>query len=206
MSKFKIKICGVQDLNISRHCIKSNVDFLGFIFNVKESPRNIDFAKARDILSSVSNEIETVVVVKNPSEETILSIKNLPFSYIQIHGDFNPDEIERIKKLSKKKIIKAFNLQNKIDINEIEKYSKLSDFYLFDSKSSGSGISFDWSLLNNITFSREFFLSGGLNIENINDAISSVNTNYFDLSSGVEDEKHVKNEVKITDLLKKIKK
>ena len=76
---------------------------------------------------------------------------------------------------------------------------------MFDSLSSGSGKTFNWSLLKNITLSRDFFLSGGLNIENINEAISVVKTNYFDLSSGVEDKNHVKNEVKITDLLNKIK-
>ncbi len=190
---------------IARHCIKSNVDYLGFIFNVTESPRNIDFYLASEILNSVSKEIQTVAVTKNPSKETILSIKKLPFSYIQVHGDLTPDEIKQIKKLSNKKIIKAFNLQNDINTDYIEKYSKFSDYYLFDSISSGSGKSFNWSLLKNITLSRDFFLSGGLNIKNIKEAISSVKTNYFDLSSGVEDKNHVKNEGKITDLLDKIK-
>ena len=205
MTKYKIKICGVKDLKIARHCIKSNVDYLGFIFNVKESPRNIDFDLANKILNSVSEEIETVAVTKNPNEDTILSIKKLPFSYIQVHGNLTPYEIEKIKKLSNKKIIKAFNLKNDLDSDYIEKYSKFSDYYLFDSLSSGSGKTFNWSLLKNITFSRDFFLSGGLNIDNINEAISLVKTNYFDLSSGVEDKNHVKNEVKITDLLNKIK-
>tara|TARA_Y100000817_G_C16857106_1_gene544434 strand:+ start:2317 stop:2937 length:621 start_codon:yes stop_codon:yes gene_type:complete len=205
VNNIKIKICGVKDLKIAKHCIRSNVDFLGFILNVKESPRNIDFNLANEILKLVNKKIETVAVTKNPSEETVLSIKELPFSYIQVHGNLAPDEIERIKKISNKKIIKAFNLKDEIDTQYIEKYSKFSDYYLFDSISSGSGKSFKWSLLKNIRLSRDFFLSGGLNIENIKEAISLVNTNYFDLSSGVEDKNHVKNEVKITDLLNKIK-
>ena len=205
MSDIKLKICGVNNIKIINHCIDLGIDFVGFIFNVKESHRNIDFDTAKNILSLIHNKIETVVVTKNPTKETILSIAKLPCSYVQIHGNFSPDEINKIKKLSNKKIITAFNLKDKINSEYIESYADVSDFYLLDSISSGSGASFDWSLLKNISLSRNFFLSGGLNKKNIRHAISSVKTNYFDLSSGVENKKHVKDENKITDLLEEIR-
>ena len=84
----------------------------------------------------------------------------------------------------------------------ISNYEDLSDFFLFDSKHSGSGIKFDWSLLNNITSKKEFFLSGGLNLDNLKNAMNNVNTLYFDISSGVEKSTGVKDTSKIADIMK----
>ena len=96
----------------------------------------------------------------------------------------------------------SFNINDRSDLDNVSDYEDLSDFYLFDSKSSGSGIIFDWSLLNEINSKNEYFLSGGLNSENLKSAINNVNTHYFDISSGVEKTTGVKDTSKIADIMK----
>ena len=65
-------------------------------------------------------------------------------------------------------------------------YKDIADFYLLDSKSSGSGEIFDWGILGDKQINKDFFLSGGLNPHNISKAIERTGTKYIDVSSGVE--------------------
>ena len=201
MKKLKIKICGITDLVVANFCINQKVDYLGFVF-YDSSPRNISVDDAKVILSYISNKIYTVAVTKNPSDDLLYSLEQLPFEYLQVHGVVSIERLKTIRKIVNKKIIMSFNINDQSDLDNISNYEDLSDFFLFDSKNSGSGIKFDWSLLNNITSKKEYFLSGGLNLDNLKNAMNNVNTLYFDISSGVEKSTGVKDTSKIADIMK----
>ena len=201
MKDLKIKICGITDLATANFCINNKVNYLGFVF-YEPSPRNISIDHAKLILDDVSNKIDKVAVTKDPSDDLLFSLKPLPFEYLQVHGDISIERLQAIKNIINKKIIMSFNINNLSDLDNVSDYEDLSDFFLFDSKSSGSGIKFDWSLLNEIYSKKEYFLSGGLNSENLKNAINNVNTHYFDISSGVENTTGVKDTSKIADIMK----
>ena len=201
MKDLKIKICGITDLATANFCINKKVNYLGFVF-YEPSPRNISIDHARLILEDIGNKIKKVAVTKDPSDDLLFSLEQLPFEYLQVHGDISIKRLQAIKKIINKKIIMSFNINNQSDLEYISNYEDHSDFFLFDSKSSGSGIKFDWSLLNGINSKNDYFLSGGLNSENLKSAINNVNTHYFDISSGVEKTTGVKDTSKIADIMK----
>ena len=201
MKDLKIKICGITDVTTANFCINKNVNYLGFVF-YEPSPRNISIDHARLILEDISNKISKVAVTNNPSDNLLSSLEPLPFEYLQVHGNISIERLQVIKKIINKKIIMSFNINDQSDLDNVSNYEDLSDFFLFDSKSSGSGIKFDWSLLNQINSEKEYFLSGGLNSENLKSAINNVNTHYFDISSGVEKTTGVKDTSKIADIIK----
>ena len=200
MKDLKIKICGITDVATANFCINKNVNYLGFVF-YEPSPRNISIDHARLILEDISNKISKVAVTNNPSDNLLSSLEPLPFEYLQVHGNISIERLQVIKKIINKKIIMSFNINDRSDLDNVSNYEDLSDFFLFDSKSSGSGIKFDWSLLNQINSEKEYFLSGGLNSENLKSAINNVNTHYFDISSGVENTTGVKDTSKIADIM-----
>ena len=200
MKDLKIKICGITDLATANFCINKKVNYLGFVF-YEPSPRNISIDHAKLILEDIGNKINKVAVTKDPSDDLLFSLKPLSFEYLQVHGDVSIERLQAIKKIINKKIIMSFNISNQSDLDNVSNYEDLSDFFLFDSKSSGSGIKFDWSLLNQINSEKEYFLSGGLNSENLKNAINNVNTHYFDISSGVENTTGVKDTSKIADIM-----
>ena len=201
MKDLKIKICGITDLATANFCINNKVNYLGFVF-YEPSPRNISIDHARLILEDIGNKINKVAVTKDPSDDLLFSLEPLPFEYLQVHGDISITRLQAIKKIINKKIIMSFNINDQSDLDNVSDYEGLSDFFLFDSKSSGSGIKFNWSLLNQINSEKEYFLSGGLNSENLRSAINNVNTHYFDISSGVEKTTGVKDTSKIADIIK----
>ena len=201
MKNLKIKICGITDLATANFCINKKVNYLGFVF-YEPSPRNISIDNANIILGDIGNKINRVAVTNNPSDSLLSLLKSLPFEYLQVHGNISVERLEGIKKIINKKIIMSFNINNQSDLDNVSNYEDLSDFFLFDSKSSGSGIKFDWSLLNGINLEKEYFLSGGLSPENLKSAINNVNTHYFDISSGVEKTTGVKDTSKIADIMK----
>ena len=201
MKDLKIKICGITDLATANFCINKKVNYLGFVF-YEPSPRNISIDHAKLILEDIGNKINKVAVTKDPSDDLLFSLKPLSFEYLQVHGDVSIERLQAIKNIVNKKIIMSFNINDQSDLDNVSNYEDLSDFFLFDSKSSGSGIKFDWSLLNQINSEKEYFLSGGLNSENLKSAINNVNTHYFDISSGVEKTTGVKDTSKIADIMK----
>jgi len=126
--------------------------------------------------------------------------------YVQLHGNENNTYISKLKKKNNVTIIKAIDIDNKNDLQKIELYTEV-DFFLFDYKSKnnelpgGNAKSFDWSILKNINISKPWFISGGINKNNINNLLEILNPYGIDISSGVEDRPGIKNAKKIKEIV-----
>ncbi len=210
MSENFVKICGVNSEDIAIHAINVNADYLGFIF-YPDSPRNISFEESSTIIHKIKDKVTTVAVTVNPDDSIIKKIIEIGFSMIQLHGNESLERIREIKSLSSLKIIKSFGIENAVDLEKTNAYVDAVDYLLFDAKPNeselpgGNAKTFNWSSLNGYVSRKEFFLSGGLNIENVETAVNSNLTNFFDVSSGVESSPGVKDKQKISAFIKKIK-
>ena len=210
MSENFVKICGVNSEDIAIHAINVNADYLGFIF-YPDSPRNISFEESSTIIHKIKDKVTTVAVTVNPDDSIIKKIIEIGFSMIQLHGNESIERVRKIKSLSSLKIIKSFGIENAVDLEKTNTYVDAVDYLLFDAKPNeselpgGNAKTFNWSSLNGYVSRKEFFLSGGLNIENVETAVNSNLTNFFDVSSGVESSPGVKDKQKISTFIKKIK-
>ena len=210
MSENYVKICGVRSEETAVHAINSNADYLGFIF-YPQSPRNISFEDSSAIIKKIKDKVSTVAVTVNPDDATINKIMEIGFSTIQLHGNEALERVREIKGSSSLKIIKSFGIGNKADIEKTKVFEDVIDYFLFDAKPNktdlpgGNAKKFEWSFLNEFSSKKKFFLSGGLNIENVETAVNSNFTNFFDVSSGVESSPGVKDKQKISEFINKIK-
>ena len=111
-------------------------------------------------------------------------IQDLPFDYYQLY-DCSPEEIKRIKEKYKKKIITAFTITEKKDVNKYKLFSEVTDIYLFDSKGYEKSASFDHSLLKDIKLNKKLMLAGNIQF---NDNLKKYEkiADFIDLSGGLE--------------------
>ncbi|MCM8792642.1 MAG: phosphoribosylanthranilate isomerase [Candidatus Omnitrophica bacterium] len=185
-SRVKIKICGITNLEDAIEAIEAGCDALGFIF-YRKSPRYISEAKAIQIINWIPKRIKKVGVFVNEKEMTIKKIADfLKLDILQLHGDESADFCNRFKDY---KVIKAIRVRDKSSLNNIDRYPVWG--VLFDKYESslfgGTGKVFDWSLLKNIELKdKVFFLSGGLNINNVRNAIRTLHPDWVDASSSLE--------------------
>ena len=200
----KIKLCGFNDINSLECAIENSCDFLGFVF-VKNSVRNINYQQANIFAKFIPKNISKVAVAVNASIDEIEKINNsLQPNFFQFHGEENLQYIHRFKeKYPNIKIIKAFSIQENKDLESIEIFENSVDYFLFDNKSPGSGDKFDWDLLKNISSQKPWFLSGGINIGNIDNALKKTNAKFFDISSGIEKIRGQKSPELIKNLMEK---
>ena len=166
----KIKICGVIRLCDIDYINEAQPDYVGFVF--AKSSRKIEIAQAEKFKSLLDKNIIAVGVFVNEKIELINQIvSNNIIDVVQLHGSETNDYITQIKAPT----IKA--------IRPNETPNVISDFLLFDNVTAGSGQTFDWNLLPKTN--KPYFLAGGINIDNI-DAAMSLNPFGIDMSSGVE--------------------
>jgi phosphoribosylanthranilate isomerase len=160
----KIKVCGMKYPENISEVAALQPDFMGFIC-YERSPRHVGDT---DLLDTSPGIIRTGVFV-NAGEETIKSlIDRCNFGAIQLHGDERPEFCDLFK--DKVTVIKAFGVDEAFDFEQLSEFEESVDYFLFDTKTSkhgGSGLTFDWKLLDNYTLDIPFFLSGGLSPENI---------------------------------------
>ncbi len=202
------KICGLKEINTVEICEKNKVDFFGMIFYEK-SPRYITLKKAKELVDFSKNKnITPVGVFVNKDLEVVKNfIKKLDLKIIQLHGKENEEYIKDIKNNSDLKVIKSVPIKIKEDIKKINNYQS-NDYLLLDYKSGkndlpgGNARQFDWSLLLDLKINKPWFLSGGINISNINKIKNYTNPNGIDLSSGVEESPGIKNIRMINNLFK----
>jgi len=202
----QVKLCGFTESQSLLSAIENNADFIGFVFYDK-SPRNITPANAAELAKLIPSHIQKVAVVVNPSLELLHDIASgLRPQYFQLHGVDDKKRILEIKKsFPAIKIIKAFAISKKIDLEQSLDFIDVSDIFLFDNATSGSGKSFDFNFLQNFSCSKNWFLSGGLNINNIEEALKITGAKMIDISSGIEKVRGEKSPQLIQKIMHKIK-
>lgn len=202
----KIKLCGFTEQKSIKTAIDYGCDFIGVVF-VKNSVRYVDPEKSKELSKIISHNIQRVAVIANESLENIQKInQNFQPNFLQLHGDENIEYIRELRKIFPKIfIIKAFAISNKNYLDYIKNFENEVDYYLLDNKNPGSGKNFDWNLLKDFKSQKPYFLSGGININNIDEAFKILNPEYIDISSGIEEERGIKSSKLIIEILKKIK-
>ncbi len=178
----KIKICGLTKVEETRYLNENHVDFAGMVLFFPKSKRNISIDKAKAIIDTLSDEIKKVAVVVSPSVEEIKQIEDAGFDYVQIHGKLSKELLEEIHI----PVLKAFNI---VDVGQYETYHDCKQIagYVFDAIEPGSGKTFDWSLVKNVPRDEKLLLlAGGLNPNNVKEAIKYLKPDGVDVSSGVE--------------------
>ena len=175
----KIKLCGlsrVEDIEVANKLLP---EFVGFVFYEK-SKRYITPEKAAALKNLLDKKISAVGVFVNEKIETVAEIAKF-LDLIQLHGNEDANYISTLRNYIDKKIIQAFKVKTADDL-KIAKNSR-ADFILLDS-GAGTGEIFNWQLLKN--FERQYFLAGGLNVENVSDAVKILKPFAVDVSSGIE--------------------
>ena len=175
----KIKLCGlsrVEDIEVANELLP---EFVGFVFYPK-SKRYITPNDAAALKNILDKKISAVGVFVNEKISTVAEIAKF-LDLIQLHGTEDENYISTLRNYTDKKIIQAFKVKTTDDLN-IAKDSR-ADFILLDS-GAGTGEIFNWQLLKN--FEREYFLAGGLNVENVADAVKNLKPFAADVSSGIE--------------------
>ncbi len=204
-----IKICGIQNKDTLLCLERNKVNFFGMIFYPK-SPRNISFENAR-MLQNISKDFDingVGVFVNSNIDELEEIVKNLKLKFVQLHGSEDEEYVKTIKKMDIK-IIKSISISDKNDLNKIDKYESV-DYFLFDYKPlkgelpGGNSKSFDWNILKNLETKKQWFLSGGINTNNIQQIIGDINPFAIDLSSGVEKELGIKDNRIINNFIGKL--
>jgi len=199
-----IKICGVTNIEDALKVVELGADALGFVFYEK-SPRKITKEKAKEIINSLPKGIVKVSLFVDELEEKVNEIASYcNFDILQFHGDETPDYCKKFPQ----KIIKAFRIKDKESLANIPKYEV--DYYLLDAYSEelpgGTGRTFNWDLAKEAKeFGKPIILSGGLNPENIIEAIEEVSPFGVDVSSGVELSPGKKDHKKLEEFMTKVK-
>ena len=163
-----IKICGLKRKEDIEYVNVLKPDLVGFVF--AQSKRQISIDTAIKLKSILNKDIKIVGVFRNDNINLIKKIVKLDIiDYIQLHGNENDEYILKIKNFCNLPIIKAYQ------------DSEYADYILYDNLEPGSGKECNWKVIND----KQFFLAGGININNISKAIK-LNPYCIDISSGVE--------------------
>jgi len=207
MRPIKLKVCGMRDSSNILEVASTHPDFMGFIFYEK-SQRYV--GQNFGIPDDLDAHIQKVGVFVNENVKMILELAskhNLNFA--QLHGDEPPEECIELKN-NGIKVIKAFSIHENFDFGEVDAFQSCVDYFLFDTKGKargGNGIAFNWNLLKSYNGDLPFFLSGGIDPENVN-LIQKLNRDQLfaiDVNSGIESAPGCKDVSKLNLLIKNCK-
>ena len=198
----KVKICGLMESVHVKAAVEAGADAIGFVF--AESSRRVSINEARELARAIPDNVMKIGVFVDATKEEIERTYNeVPLDFIQFHGNETPEFIESIGLPS----INALSVRSVEDVEKAARYQ--TDYYLFDAPGTvykgGSGVTFDWELLKGSGIRAErLILAGGLNAENVGEAIRRVNPFMVDVSSGVERDKR-KDEALIHEFVRAVK-
>lgn len=180
----KIKLCGLSrpcDIQTANELLP---EYIGFVF-APQSKRYVAPDNALALRRLLCPEITAVGVFVNEQPECVADLLHRGIIDIaQLHGSEDENYIRQLKSLTKKPLIKAFRIDSPEDLTAAE--NSAADYLLLDSGTGGTGTVFDWDLIRH--FHRPYFLAGGLNVQNVGDAVLKLTPYAVDVSSGIETE------------------
>jgi phosphoribosylanthranilate isomerase len=182
----KIKICGLRSSQDILAVNEAKPDFGGFIVEFPKSFRSITRDQLRALTKELDPEIQPVgVFVNAPIELVVELLLEGTIAIAQLHGQEDEEYIRQVQEQTHCPVIKAFSVKTAEDINRA--LQSPAEYILLDQGGGGTGKTFDWSLIPEI--SRPFFLAGGLGTQNLHQAVTRIHPWAVDLSSSLETER-----------------
>lgn len=200
----KVKICGITRLMDAEAAVSMGAAALGFVF--AKSPRRISPEAAAEIALKVPTSVKTVGVFVNEDPVRIEEIAYLcGLDLVQLHGNEPPAVCAQLAP----HVIKAFRIRDEVSLSKLNAYKGTVYAVLLDAYqvgvNGGTGKTFDWKLAQKAQGKGiPVVLSGGLNPNNISDALTQVNPFAVDVSSGIEKRPGVKDHQKMRQFMEKV--
>ena len=202
MNPERIKICGITTREAVMACNAAGCGFAGFIAH-PASPRYLSAQAMQPLCQILIAPTRSVAVTVDASDAVLDSyVESVAPDLLQLHGSESPARCLELKMRYGLPIIKAAGITSTTDIAALESYYEVADMLLLDSKrqdgsSGGVGAPFNWEIAHGFAPPLPWFLSGGISIENVADAMREVNPPFLDVSSALESEKGIKDVGKI---------
>jgi phosphoribosylanthranilate isomerase len=203
VSKVRIKICGLtrnQDVQVA---VAEGADALGFVLYAP-SPRAVTAEQAASLIKHAPAFVTTVALfVDESAEEIYRALDVCSFDLLQFHGDESPEFCRQFNR----PYMKAIRVRSAEDIHRaVQQYpdtkALLLDAYV-ENLPGGTGQAFDWRLIPELSI--PWVLAGGLNANNVADAVNQVKPFAVDVSGGVEASKGIKDVQKIKDFISEVR-
>lgn len=199
-SDIRIKICGLRTADDIAAAAQAGATYIGFNFFPK-SPRYVSFDQARALAVDVPVGVAKVGLVVDADAALLDDLTNrVPLDMLQLHGHETPERVAEIRARYGLPVMKVLGISGAADLDAIDSYSAVADQLMLDAKPpkdavlpGGNGVSFDWSLLAGRKYwTKPWMLAGGLNAQNVAEAIKHTGTMQVDVASGVESAPGVK--------------
>jgi len=182
MSHRWIKICGLTTPEAVEACLAAEVDAIGFVF--AESVRQVTPARAASLAAPARGRVVCTAVTRHPTQQLIDEVIAV-FQPDLLQTD--SDDLHRLRLPPRLPLLPVFR----------KHAQNLPRRFLFESHTSGSGTTADWTLASQLAARSELILAGGLNATNVATAIAIVNPFGVDVSSGVEERPGIKSQTEI---------
>jgi phosphoribosylanthranilate isomerase len=205
-----VKICGLSTPETLDAALSAGADWVGFV-RFPRSPRHVDLDVGRDLSGQAKGRALRVVLLVDAEDADIAdALAALDPDLLQLHGHETPQRVAAIRAAFGRPVVKALGVADPSDLAALDSYGGAADHLLLDAKPprgqgalpGGNGLSFDWRLLVGLDPGLPFMLSGGLNPDNVAEAIRLTGTRAVDVSSGVEVRPGIKDPGKIEAFVK----
>lgn len=204
----RVKVCGITRLGDARLAADTGAWAIGLIFH-PESPRACDPAAAEEIGNALKRRVEVVgVFVNSPLDEIAALADRCSLTMLQLHGDEGPSYCREAARRTGCKVMKAHQVKDAAAVRTLESFREV-DFHLMDTPAhdirGGTGRTFDWELASHHRSQIPVVLSGGINPDNVRDAIEAVRPFAVDSASGTEASPGVKDPDRVEALLRTVR-
>jgi phosphoribosylanthranilate isomerase len=205
----KVKICGIHSNDEAKKAIEYGADFLGLLIDIPETNLSLNPSEAKKIISYNNKGKFIILTIEMKSKKLLSLVNDISPWGIQLLRPTN-ENVNFLSKNSEVKIIPVVHITNKIDINQIESYNN-ADYILLDSRFGnhlgGTGKVHDWSVSKKIVNNSKIpiFLAGGLNKDNVKEAIKLVNPFAIDAESSLRNSEGFRDFKKIKKFINKAK-
>ena len=210
----EVKICGLDRPETVDGAVNAGAEMLGFVF-YPPSPRNLTASAASRLTNRVPASVKRVGLFVDPTDEMITTVLNKNIlDLIQLHGNEPPERVAKIKDITRLKVIKVLKVTDIRDLKYVSVYQGVAEWLMFDALApkdmkgalpGGNALSFDWNILARANIPTPWILAGGLNLENVKEALSISGAKVVDVSSGVEKQPGVKCVEKIQSFIQAVK-
>jgi phosphoribosylanthranilate isomerase len=199
----RVKICGITRLDDALHAVRAGADALGFVFH-EASPRYLNPEQATSIIGALPPFVQAVGLFVNADSEFVnATADQCRLDLVQLHGDETPEYCELIRR----RVIKAFRVKAPTSIEPIKNYRVAG--ILLDAYSpkayGGTGLTFNWEIALAAGKFGPVILAGGLNPDNVRQAVEKVAPYGVDVSGGVEAAPGRKDPEKVTEFIRRAK-